>query len=81
MLTPNDYDLGHTDNGWISTDPFYGWLANIFLPSIRSKNVVKPIITFMDGHTSHINLAVATFCRENDFIWFPCTCKSHLAAT
>ena len=39
-VSEDDYDLGYTENGWISSDTFFGWIANLFYPS------VKDIVTF-----------------------------------
>ena len=64
-----DYDLRTSHNGWISADSFFGWLSNLFFPSIQNK-VTFPIILFMDGHASHINLAVSAFCVENNIILY-----------
>ena len=61
-VNPDDYDLGSSDNGWISSDSFFGWLANLFFSSIQGK-VQFPVFVFMDGHTFHINLATASFCK------------------
>ena len=69
-VDPDDFDVGCTLNGWISSDCFFGWLANLFLPAVREKGITFPIIIFMDGHTSHINVAVSELCRENDIILY-----------
>lgn len=68
-VDPNHYDLGTSQNGWISADCFFEWLANIFFPSIKDK-VTFPVVILMDGHTSHINIAVSSFCREHDIILY-----------
>ena len=68
-VQPEDYDLGTSLNGWISADCFFGWLSNLFFPSVQNK-VPFPILLFMDGHASHINLAVSSFCRENNIILY-----------
>ena len=66
-VDPRDFVVGHSPNGWISADSFFGWMANIFYPSVKDR-VQFPIIVFMDGHISHLNLAVAKFCRMHDII-------------
>ena len=68
-VNPEDYDVGVSANGWMSADNFFCWLANCFYPSVVNK-VTFPIIIFMDGHTSHINVAVSEFCREKEIILF-----------
>ena len=58
--------FGHSPNGWISTELFYGWLANHF-----SKRVsIHPIVLLVDGHSSHIDLHISKFCKENDILSF-----------
>ena len=69
-VDPNDFDVGVSPNGWISSDCFFGWMANLLIPYLESKNVEFPIIIFMDGHTSHVNVAVSEFCREKKVILF-----------
>ena len=66
---PSDFDLGKSQSGWISADTFFEWFANLFFPSVRDC-VQFPTILFLDGHTSHINLATAVFCRENNIILY-----------
>lgn len=63
------YSLGHSMNGWMTSDVFFTWLSSIFYPSVKDR-VTFPIIVFLDGHTSHINLAVAEFCRDHSIILF-----------
>ena len=53
----------------MSSDTFFSWLANLFYPSIASK-VAFPIILFLDGHTSHLNVAVSEFCQERQIILY-----------
>ena len=69
-VNPDDFDIGCTQNGWISSDCFFGWMANLFIPAIRNMGIKFPIIIYMDGHTSHINVAVSELCRENDIILY-----------
>ena len=63
------YNLSHTDKGWISSEVFFEWLANIFFPSVQNK-ATFPIILFVDGHKSHVNLSVSEFCRDHDIILY-----------
>lgn len=68
-VNENDYDLGYSPNGWISSEAFFSWLSSLFYPSIKDK-VSFPIIIFMDGHSSHINIAVSEFCRDHKIILY-----------
>ena len=68
-VDPNGYSLGHSANGWMTSDTFFTWISSIFYPAVKDK-IQFPILIFLDGHTSHINLAVADFCREHEIIIF-----------
>ena len=67
FVNPSDFILGRSINGWISSDYFISWITNHFYPTI--KDLEKPVQLFLDGHTSHINLAVSDFCRDNDILY------------
>ena len=64
-----NYDVGYSQNGWMSTDCFVSWIANLFYPSIQDK-VSFPVILFVDGHISHMSLPVAEFCRDHGIILY-----------
>ena len=61
-----DAYFGRSRNGWITTELFYGWLANHF----AKKVIVRPVVLLVDGHSSHIDLEVSKFCRENQILLF-----------
>ena len=63
---PGSY-FGSSDNGWINTEIFYGWLANHFIQSIPPK---RPVILLLDGHSSHIDIEISQLCRENKIILY-----------
>ena len=68
-VSEDSYDLGYTEQGWISSDTFFEWLANLFYPSIKDK-VEFPVLILMDGHSSHINISVSDFCRDHGIIMY-----------
>ena len=65
----DQYDVAHSEKGWITTPLFFEWLANLFYPAVKDK-VEFPIILFLDGHKSHVNLAVSEFCKDKDIILY-----------
>ena len=62
---PNAY-FGHSTNGWIDTELFYGLLANHFVKKVQ----VRPVVSLVDGHSSHIDLEVSKFCSENQILLY-----------
>ena len=68
-VDPDDFDIGRSPNGWMDTDCFFGWLANLFYKAVEDK-IQFPILVFMDGHTSHINVAISDFARDKNIILY-----------
>ena len=56
-----DAYMGHSPTGWIDTALFYGWLVNHFATKVTQ----RPVLLIVDGHSSHVDLEVAKFCRDN----------------
>ena len=52
--------------GWMKTELFFGWLANHFARKVTT----RPVALLVDGHSSHIDLEVAKFCKENQILLF-----------
>ena len=48
--------LGRSDNGWMDTEPFYISLKDHFLPHVSDKNVQRPILLLVYGHSTHCSL-------------------------
>lgn len=52
--------FGRSPNGWISTELFYGWVANHFSKFATE----RPCVLIVDGHSTHIDLEVSKLCRD-----------------
>ena len=52
--------FGRSPKGWISTELFYGWLANHFAKRVTE----RPNVLLVDGHSSHIDVEVSKFCKD-----------------
>ena len=63
---PNSY-FGRSENGWMTTPLFYGWLANHFIKRIPAE---RPVVLLVDGHGSHIDLEVSKLARENKILLY-----------
>ncbi len=57
-----------TKKGWMTVDAFCFWLLNQFLPELKGNQVKFPVVLFIDGHRSHINIRISDICFENDII-------------
>ena len=64
---PDDALYVKSESGWIDAELFLTWMKKIFLRHIV---VQRPVLLFIDGHKSHVNLDVIDLCRQNDIILF-----------
>ncbi|XP_066590532.1 uncharacterized protein [Prorops nasuta] len=62
---PVDWGIGISENGWMTTETFYEYIANIFYPWLLKENIEFPVIIYLDGHSSHVTIPLVKFCREN----------------
>ncbi|XP_060602779.1 uncharacterized protein LOC132755864 [Ruditapes philippinarum] len=62
--------LGRTDTGWMDSDLFYTWLKDVFAPALEENSIRRPVVLFVDGHSTHATLKASKFCRENDIILY-----------
>ena len=58
---PDDALYGKIESGYVDSELFIKWMENV--PE-------RPIILFIDGHKSHVNLDVVDRARNNDVILF-----------
>ena len=54
----------------MTSQVFYGYVANNLLPFLKAHNTTFPVLFLVDGHKSHISYEVAMFCKENDIILY-----------
>lgn len=63
-MVPKEWGLGKSKNGWMTSECFFEYFSNVFVPFLKEKNTTFPIIVFVDGHRSHLTLHLSRFCRE-----------------
>ena len=56
---------GLSDNGWINTDLFEGWLAEHF---IRHAVPGRPLLLLLDSHSTHYQPDVICFAHDHDVV-------------
>ncbi|XP_050498219.1 uncharacterized protein LOC126879210 [Diabrotica virgifera virgifera] len=65
---PENWGLGRSDSGWMTSQVFYEYISNHFLPYLKSNNIQRPVILFVDGHRSHSTKHVSQLCDDNGII-------------
>lgn len=63
-LFPSTWAMGRSENGWMTQETFFEYMSNVFEPWLTENNILRPVIFFMDGHSSHISLHLSKFCAE-----------------
>lgn len=61
---PAGWGIGVSDNGWMKTEIFFEYLANIFYPYLVRQNIDFPVILFVDGHSTHLNYKISELCTK-----------------
>ncbi|XP_031781093.1 uncharacterized protein LOC116416491 [Nasonia vitripennis] len=63
---PAGWGIGNSDNGWMTTETFFEYIANVFYPWLQKSEVEFPIIIYLDGHSSHVTIPLVKCCREKE---------------
>lgn len=58
----SDWAAGISHSGWMKSDNFFEYVANVFYPWLVKEKVPFPVIFFVNGHKSHITLPLIKFC-------------------
>ena len=67
---PENFFIGNTESGWMKAECWYEFIANAFIPHINKQEIQKPVILFVDGHSTHTSLQVSQLCEENGVILY-----------
>ena len=59
-----------SESGWMERPHFLEWFKKLFLPATSSILETGPVILFMDGHASHINLELIRLARDCGVVLF-----------
>lgn len=65
--TPKGWGIGCPENGWMTSDTFYCYIANMFYTWAKEK-LQFPIVLFVDGHVSHLTYHLSTYCKSVEII-------------
>ena len=62
--------MGRSANGWMDSDLFATWLKTVFIPDIDQRQVKRPVILLVDGHSTHMTLEASDICKDNGIILY-----------
>ena len=63
-VDPEKFHVGLSESGWMTSESFFSYIVNCLFKELTDRQIQFPVIIFLDGHSSHINLALAQFCKE-----------------
>ena len=55
---------GTSDSGWMESSNFLSWFEKMLLPAVDHLLSEGPVVLFVDGHHSHLSLALVRKARE-----------------
>lgn len=56
-----------TDNGWMTSEAFLSFLLE-FNEFVTNKKITKPVILFVDMHSTHVSLEASQYCVSNGIV-------------
>ena len=57
---PEEFYIGHSESGCMKSANLYEDIGNHFITWINEYIINKPVILFIDGHSSHLTFQVST---------------------
>ena len=67
---PQEFYIGHSESGCMKSANFYKYVSNPFNTWLNQHIIPKPVILFIDGHSSHLTLQVLTLCENNEIMLY-----------
>lgn len=49
----------------MDAEVFVKWLQNVFVPAADARNVKKPVLLLIDGHSTHVTYEASSICIAN----------------
>lgn len=65
---PNEFKYTSTQRGWMTSASFLEYMSQTFSLWLDEMNIQRPVIVFVDGHSSHLSLELSLFCSENGIV-------------
>ncbi|KYB26861.1 hypothetical protein TcasGA2_TC033511 [Tribolium castaneum] len=57
------WGIGRSGSGWMTSELFFEYIANVFHPYLVKKGITMPVIYFLDGHKTHLTYEVSKLCK------------------
>ena len=67
---PEEFYIGHSESRCMKSANFYEYIGNPFITWLNEHIIPKPVILFIDGHSSHLTFQVSTPCENNEIMLY-----------
>ena len=67
---PDNFAIAISESGWMTAPVFYEFICNTFNNWLIEKKVNKPVILFLDGHTTHMTMQLSVKSQELGIILY-----------
>ena len=58
-----------TEPGWMTADAFFQYLQEVD-KFLTTQGITRPVILYVDGHSSHVNLQASHYCKDKQIILY-----------
>lgn len=65
---PANWGIGLSESGWMKSETFYEFIANIFDPFLLENNIKLTLLLFVDGQKSHLTYELSKLCSDLEII-------------
>ncbi|XP_064114764.1 uncharacterized protein LOC135220992 [Macrobrachium nipponense] len=69
-LAAESYSVGCSDTGRMTADLFHRWLEDVFEKELVKMNIKKPVLLFVDSHSSHRNFEAFEFALSKEIFMY-----------
>lgn len=64
MIINPEWDIGSSDNKWMTTEAFNEYIANVFYAHLVQNNIKIAVILFLNGMKSQLNNSLTLLCSD-----------------
>ena len=65
-----DAVMGRSETGWMDSELFKTWLSDVFVKHLNEKVEPRPVVLFVDGHSTHLTMEASDICLENGIVLY-----------
>ncbi|KAF2889203.1 hypothetical protein ILUMI_16970, partial [Ignelater luminosus] len=60
-MMPKKWAIGKSESGWMPSQTFFDYVANIFNPWLSENEIPRPVLFFVNEHASHLTMDLSNF--------------------